>query len=390
MKAPFVKLLLGDTDFSERVESFRFEDSVEDEDAIAVTISCKTPADIDAPEFEIGRTATFTFGYMGGMQSGRYVGRISEFNPKFQQNILAELQISDFSVVMKKEASGRVWNGQTTSQIARTLAEENQLEYVGMETTHKWDEQSQGQRSDMDFLRGLVKKDPGGPFLLTVSQRDLRLERYEYEAPSALTLRFGDPNGALLSFSASMNDRKDKGGAGGTAAVGTETPIQTTDEDASRGALGPALVSYQGQTGGRIPRADAENRNGEAVPSPSADQAAAQGVAKSAQQEAKQKILEASMTIEGNPAIRAGQVITVLNVGNRFSGNYYINRVTHTLGGGRAYITTLDTHKTGTNAPARTGAATAEDGTVNNTTGPNNAETKKPLVTYSGQSGKKI
>lgn len=49
----------------------------------------------------------------------------------------------------------------------------------------------------------------------------------------------------------------------------------------------------------------------------------------------------ASLTAEGDPAIECGQVVTVLGVGKRYSGNYYITESTHTIVHNSGYMMEL-------------------------------------------------
>lgn len=55
----------------------------------------------------------------------------------------------------------------------------------------------------------------------------------------------------------------------------------------------------------------------------------------------KEKRLQASLTVIGNPILETGQQIGIQNVGKKYSGNWYIHKITHSLDPGRGYTTDL-------------------------------------------------
>lgn len=55
----------------------------------------------------------------------------------------------------------------------------------------------------------------------------------------------------------------------------------------------------------------------------------------------KEKKLQASLTVIGNPILETGQQIGIQNVGKKYSGNWYIHKITHSLDPGRGYTTDL-------------------------------------------------
>ncbi|GKS69037.1 hypothetical protein W03_10410 [Nitrosomonas sp. PY1] len=65
---------------------------------------------------------------------------------------------------------------------------------------------------------------------------------------------------------------------------------------------------------------------------PISDKAYAQQLADAALAVSALGLVRGEGQCEGNPKIKAGEVIMIKGVGNRFSGNYYITAVTHTYG----------------------------------------------------------
>jgi phage protein D len=70
-------------------------------------------------------------------------------------------------------------------------------------------------------------------------------------------------------------------------------------------------------------------------------------IAKAAHQEVVASALEAEGTAHGDPDIKAGGKVKIVNVGTRFSGTYLVTSVTHALKGGANFTTTFSTGRLG-------------------------------------------
>lgn len=58
----------------------------------------------------------------------------------------------------------------------------------------------------------------------------------------------------------------------------------------------------------------------------------------------------ATASVWGDPALKVGMIITILNVSKKYSGNYYIIKATHTMDRSSGYITELEMVRQGSNA----------------------------------------
>lgn len=99
---------------------------------------------------------------------------------------------------------------------------------------------------------------------------------------------------------------------------------------------------------------------------------------------AELKMNPATATIYGNPDIEVGIIITILGVGKKYSGNYYVTAADHTLlpkGGG--YVTDLEMVRQGHNVKASDEDINASQSgaKTNRTIGPDKAEKTKRIKT---------
>lgn len=80
----------------------------------------------------------------------------------------------------------------------------------------------------------------------------------------------------------------------------------------------------------------------------------------------------ATMQVWGDPKLVVGILITIVNVGKKHSGNYYVVRATHTIDTGMGYITELELRKHGHNIKSSDEHVQARDikRTVNKVQGP--------------------
>lgn len=87
--------------------------------------------------------------------------------------------------------------------------------------------------------------------------------------------------------------------------------------------------------------------------------------------------------IIGDPTIEKGQIITILGVSKKYSGNYYIKTVTHDVDGYKSYITRCDIVRQGVNIKTKTGVTASETGkTVNTTVGEPDGVLSGDMKTY--------
>lgn len=122
---------------------------------------------------------------------------------------------------------------------------------------------------------------------------------------------------------------------------------------------------------------------------PSAGMSRAANSRKSAELEANPAIA----TLVGDPTLECGQGITILNVGKKYSGNYHITKVEHTIDS-TGYFTYLDMRRQGHNKNEKAADSVSAKSTntpVNTKVGKKktpSAPTKKVLPTQSNAPGK--
>lgn len=328
--APYYRIYIDNNaqrDISEQVESFIFEDTVGEDNLLRLTIAQDFAATLaDDSDIAPGKIVAFQFGYMGGQLSPLHRARITDVIPKYRERISLDIVCLDLGTVIKKSESSKVWEKLTSSQIAQQIAAKHGMQYEGTTTRKVWDSMPQGNKDDFSFLKYLAKRETDGNFQAYVRGTTLYFIKRNTKGNSLLTFSYGEPEGGVVAFMPSIKESDaeptstatelthidPKTGQVSTIAVNNTTEAKT-------GTLGTYKTEYTAS-------GDFVRRNYvEVVENP----VEAQNVVNSSKKAAILKTIEATLIIEGNPALVPDNVCTVVNVGQRFAGNWYIHKVKH-------------------------------------------------------------
>lgn len=100
----------------------------------------------------------------------------------------------------------------------------------------------------------------------------------------------------------------------------------------------------------------------------------------------------ATASVWGDPKITVGMIITFMGVGKKYSGNFYIKRVTHTVDRSSGYITDMELIRQGSNIQTPEAKSQAKGNkTINNLVGPTKSgnHSRKNLKINSNGNNKK-
>lgn len=126
MFAPFFKLYIDNSskkDISELVESFKFEDAVNEDSLLKLTIHKDHAEGVsDDGDFTTGTIIAFQFGFIQGKFSKVHRCRITDIKVKYRERITMDVICLDMGTVMKKVPSQIIYKDKTSIQIASEIA----------------------------------------------------------------------------------------------------------------------------------------------------------------------------------------------------------------------------------------------------------------------------
>ncbi len=267
------------------------------------------------------------------------------------------------AVPIRRLVKSRAWESQTLSAIAKTIAEEADLEFLfDSDDDPQFDRQDQSRENNLKFLKRLCSENG-----LSVKVTDKQLvvfskEKYEKKEPVA-TVAVGRSEVLSFRFSQSHSETyksvtvsyrnpklKKKGCAGGEmfdkygrptkAAPASAAKADIFDEHGRRiktKKTNPAVMEYTATD----PNAD-ESAQDFQWKKRATSIAEAKRLAEAKLRALNAKSITGEVTVVGNPLFVAGEVIALSGFGS-FDGNFYIDSATHSLGGG--YTTSLQIHR---------------------------------------------
>ena len=336
-------------DISSHIERFSYDDDEEKMDELRITICDLDFSFIDNEQLQEGKEIKARWGYLGNMSEMKTC-TIKEINYTFGNDRVARIDITalDKGHKLTGRAARTCWSNKKIADVVSDIASKhNFTPKVNIKEDVQLEFLSQGGKSDWVFLKELAAE-TGCVFY--VSNDELHFEPDEVSEPVRKFTWGKDGDGYLQSFRISLNAEKGKGTARATESAGlnplSKKKIKETSKAESSGssvrvvALGDKPVSENNKGGGAL----ADNKVGsetalkakddeagrvKATPANNAETAklAAQGkVAKAAMQN-----LEASASIIGLPYLKAKDTITIENLGGRFSGDWRIKKLTHSI-----------------------------------------------------------
>jgi phage protein D len=211
----------------------------------------------------------------------------------------------------------RTFRNSKDSVIVQHIASEYGLSAVCENSELEHEYVLQDNLSDFDFLVGRAE---AIGFELLVEDRKLIFRRRRHAAAPTLSLALGEE---LLRFEPRLS----------TVGQATEVIVRgwdCDDQKAINGSSGPVKQVMGGRHSGD---AQAMAAFGKAVhvetTRPVASQLAAEHAARSLMTRMALDYVTGEGSCAGRPELRAGAVVALTGLGRRFSGNYYLVRVTH-------------------------------------------------------------
>ncbi|HVO84765.1 MAG TPA: contractile injection system protein, VgrG/Pvc8 family [Syntrophobacteria bacterium] len=284
---------------------------------------------IDGDLFKPGTEIKIKIGY-GSTLMTMIAGEITALTPEYPDNGAVVLRVRGYDRLYRLGFGRKTYafRNMKDSDIASQIAQDWSLTPTVDPTDTTHDYVLQCNQTDREFL---AERAGRLRYELRVEDRTLYFQKPKEDAAAVTTLTYGE---TLVDFFPALStvrqtskaavqgwSVKDKKAVAGTAASGD-------------------VISTMG--GSEVGPKAAERIAGDRVRTLAGENVAAQGeaeaLAKAALNRAATEYITGEGSSVGNPDIKAGTVLDLQGLGQRFSGRYYVTACRHTLGG-RGYHT---------------------------------------------------
>jgi phage protein D len=324
-------------DITARILSFKYEDIERRADKLTISIDNSDLELFDDPAFRRGMLLEVSWGYPGVMAPARQciVQRITG-GRVLQVEALAR------SILMNLRTRVRTFTNVTRADVARQVAEENgygaELQTVE-ETTIRYPSIAQARLTDAQFLMRLARQE-GFEFFVDVDGFHWH-RRNVGQAPARTVRYFTSEVGEVLDFSIEndVTARPGRVRARGRNLVERTDIDEHADDssDSDRTVLAPTreVIDFEHLTTTTEQTRVEQNVGSEEVLTTAApDAATAQREATGRFRRVQQTAVKLTLTLVGDASLLGKTVIAVEGLGQRLSGRYYVQQVTHDLAGG--------------------------------------------------------
>ncbi len=371
-KSPFYKILLSDDsmDISQYISALRFEDCVEEDNLLVLNIDKADLNLVDEIGSLKGKLIKFQYGYLGGKKSGYRQALIKSIEVKYVNSIKIVIKAHDRGFSIKKQASNRVYENLTSSEIVKIIAGEFGFEAQIQDTTEKHTI-PQGNKTYWEFLKRLAIKEGVDFFvkdnIMIFKQRDLSVEAkklYEYN----------NGNGNVKSF---IPKYEDKGSSNKMSANGIDTDtgdifnVSSTPEQTNEAGLGKKLLKFD-INGNRL---NDPSESGEITTPPEVNINQIQSQTDKQVKDSNLESTAGTLQLEFDPTVETEDIITLAGVAKEHSGNWYTFKKTDIISSGAA-STSLEVKRNATN---NEDGGDGDPSSVNNTIGDKDAEQTKEI-----------
>ena len=384
-KSTFVKAFLSGIDITDTVESIRDESDIEKGDFVEMRVKSDKALDLaNHKNMVAGAKLEYQYGFIGLLHSSNRIARIVNINTDFSdKRVRLEIKALDKGIELKKGNSRKVWTNVKLSDIATTIAADYGLEAKIDATEKTYSSIPQSGRSNWEFLQYVVKRE-SERCQIYVSDYTLYLEKNLRSKDSKRSFELGEN---IVSFRTQVKEATQKVGISTVSGIDDKTgkaqtsPVETAkSKELKDGKFTVGEVSktaYKFDNNGNFKKIEKSSATA------ASDKKEADAVHNNTNEANAKKVLTASLLIELDPTLRAGQVITVKVPVEKLSGNWFIEKAVHTVDNNGG-LTELSLNKNGTAKSVKSNAS-ANDGKVNNTEGDKGAkDTRKIYFTNDG------
>lgn len=300
---------------------------------------------LDNPNLQEGKILEWVFGYPGNI-SPVFTATLFVTEPTFDAYSGLTLTLYGYDAVAKAVWKQRTYTWRdlgltaeiTHSEVAELIAEANGWNVTVEPTREYVTEVHQAGISDWELLHDVlapdaVAADPNKPgkYRVWFDEADNRLyfAPIDLTAPPVRVYRFGVENEdpVLLHFRPRVNTSKPE------AQAASDTNVSDVDGHGNVVEASAAKQTELGHYRVDAPHLTVEHQSAPATSDPASDPpSTTEGQAGVEQAEKQLEYIEADIVVIGDPYIRANDIISVWDVGQKHSGRYLVDEVTHTIG----------------------------------------------------------
>lgn len=371
MKNPFyeVYLQIGRENIilTNYIDSFDYEDCLNEDDMLTLKVVSKDFELLDNKQLKIGVNVFYKFGYLEGATSQLRQARITDIEVSYAELIHITIKAYDLGQVMKRSKEQKIWKNITSSEIAKQIADKYGLKADIEKTDTIHNSLPQGSKTDFELLKYLASIEKNGSFHFYIKGDTLFFTRKKMDkTPRRLFIyRDNSPTAQMISFKPALRESSQSRESVSMKAVGfnpieqkTKEVSLTPEKAKDNVKLGNSIMTYDANAkplGILSSRQNQENTKNEAkkeipiLPMPDMDLGNITNKANKKHKSSGEKILVATLTIEGDPTLQINEIITIQGVAKIHTGNWYIEKIKHTISNS-GYITTLELTKNAINS----------------------------------------
>ncbi|MCP2729168.1 phage late control D family protein [Limnofasciculus baicalensis] len=294
---------------------------------------------IDSELFNIGNLIEIQMGYHNFFKT-LIVGEIIGLEPEFSQESPSMLVVRGYDLGhrLMRGRKTRSFRQMKDSSIVEQIARDLSIAVKVEDTKIKSEYVLQHNQTDWEFIQDRAKRIGYEVILIN---KTLNFRAKQNNKAKVLTLKYPDD---LLDFSPRLS----------TIAQAGEVEIRAWDFKEKKAIVDRTIADNEKSTMGKTSGAIAVTRefgrvSQSIVTQPVHSKEEAKQIALGQYQEMALTYITGEGSCLGNPDLRAGQVIEITGIGERFSGLYYVTATTHTYGREEGYQTQFTVKRDATN-----------------------------------------
>lgn len=398
-KSPFYStvILSNGQDITDRISGFSHEDCIEEDDLVKFTLHDLDKSFIDNPAFVEGAEISFHYGFIGFKYTDTSIAVIKKIETSYGKQIDLVVTCLDKGSNFKQTTSSKIWKQLTASEIVTKICSKYGMDVVSDPTKKKYESLVQGGRTDFSFIRYLTETEDGGSYIFYIKGNTAYFVKRDLKKEAIAEFNYEDNDGKIIDFKVTQKDEGDNKGktqveVNGIDPITGEVINESVDASnvESDGSLGAYSIDANGRISSQV-GVEKENTTGKSLAVPVTSKEDAKNIANKEHKSDTLSSIEATLIIEGEPMLKAGDIISISGVGQKHSGNWYIFKITHDIGNG-GYVTTIQLKKNATKAPVSKDAeenVPAEDQNIT-IDADGNLITNGKTLTVVDSSGKKV
>lgn len=383
MASPFYQVFtIDDVDLTYLIDSFDFEESVEEDNMLILQLSHSSIDLFDREDLQKGKELKFHFGYVGGKISPKRIVEVSSMSYAYESVSKLTLHCKDKGWLLKNASSSKVWTQVKISDVVGEIAKTFSFNSIVDPTLKEFEALPQGNKSYFDFLTylaGIAINDAEVPYRFLpyrffVQDQTIHFTTRDMSQDPALTITRGSDE--FVKFRISTKKLEDSTSssvkASGIDPESGEVITSDSRDLPEETSTGKFKVSYD--VDGNETRKEYEAGKSTFIASTNKEALDAQ-VSK-AQKEAALDEELGDLVIVGDPHVSCDTLISLVGFARVHQGNWYVKRVRHRIDQG-GYLTTAGI--------SRNGKAKGEEevgGEVNNGLGPESSDSSKEQIVH--------